>query len=255
MSELWHLRVHLEDYTSEEIYYFLVKCCEVILCVYESHNNRPHIHVLFKETLVTKSTIIQKLVKQFPKIKGNGMYSCSKTDKLKKKGVGDDEKAKCYLCKGTDKDTLPNVVGKTQIDIQQYHNDYWLYNTALKASNEVNMGCQNDPSLLVKAKSKTKSWSEKVYEEMQKMYESEVNTIKLYYRDVKPSDELVKLYDESRRALFRHMMKSLGKNVKKINENIIKDLFNGFINAIVQDDDIAGERYSDKLFNSLIFRH
>lgn len=255
MSELWHLRIHLGEYKSEEIYNFLVTCCDVILCVFESHNNRPHIHTLFKETLVTKSTVIQKLVKQFPSIKGNGNYSCSKTDKLKKKGVGDDEKAKCYLCKGEGSETLPVIIGDTKIDYKQYHADYWLANSVLKAKSEVNMGCQNDPSLFVKAKSKTKSWSEKVYGEMLEIYEVEVNTIILYYDDVKPSDELIRLYDESRRILFRYMMKCLGKNVKKINENIIRDLWQGFLNAILQGHESAGEKYSDKLFNSLVLKH
>lgn len=259
MSELWHLRIHLhESVSSTDIYTFIAKRCEVIICVFEQHDNRPHLHILFKETDVTKSTIIQNLVKQYPWIKGNGSYSCSKTDKLKKKKVGDDEKgddekAKCYVCKGANKEEMPIVVGKCLIDYKDYHFKYWQVNAEL--TEKVNMDCQNGSSLVTKAKSKTKTWSERTYDEIRKKYEVECNTIITYYQDVKPSDVLVTQYDLSRRIIFRYMMKCLGQNVKKINENIIRDLWSGFMNSIIQSDEISGQNYSDKLFNALIFKH
>jgi hypothetical protein len=56
-----------------------------------------------------------------------------------------------------------------------------------------------------------------------------LHTIIMYYLDKNPSDTLQKKYDESRRILFRHMMRRLGDNVKKVNETILRDLWSGFM--------------------------
>lgn len=249
MSELFHLRIHLGEISQNDIYKFLSEKCEVIICVFESHDNRPHLHILFKETKITKSAVIQGLLKNFPSLKGNGAYSCSKTDKMKKKKVGDDEKAIAYLCKGENRETMPILVGVSTIDIELYHNKYWEVNDHVKA---VNMGCQNGSA--VTQSKKTKSWSEKVYDQMKELYEVEINTIIGYHLDTRPSDYLQKKYDESRQILFCYMMKCLGKGVKKLNENIIRDLWSGILNAILQEDEEAGPKYALTLFTQLILR-
>lgn len=255
---MWHLRIHCISYTPQELYQYLNTICIVVLCVFEQHDNRPHIHMLFEEGALTKSTINQKLVKQFPLLKGNGCYSFSDAEKVvKKKSLGDEdgrsvEKALAYLCKGASVDEMPNVIGQTKVDVEKYHNDYWLLFLELKTKGKVNTGCQNDS--LPKVKSKT--WTERVYDEITKIYVCECQAIVNYQLLYKPTDFEKADYDKSRMIIFRYMMKCFGKAVKKISEKIIVEIWDGFMNAIVQNSGNAeaADKYSDKLFNSIIVK-
>lgn len=256
----WHLRVHLESREEAfNVYQYLISIVDVILCVFEQHDNRPHIHMLFDETKLSKSRVIQKLLEKFPGIKGNASYSCQDVTKAKKKkGVdepegGDIEKAKAYLCKGVSVSETPIVIGETNVDVDFYHIQYWNRFLELKAKNkEVNMGCQNDSSLVVKAKSK--SWTEKVYDEINVKFKKEIGVIVNYQLIYRPSDSEHEMYYEARRDIFRHMMLCLGKSVKKLSSRIIEEIWQGFMNAIIQNSDNveAKNAYSDKLFNSIV---
>jgi len=252
-SELWHLRIHLSEYKKElgydeKFYTFISQRSELVICVYEQHDNRPHLHMLFKETNVTKSTVIQNLLKQFPLLVGNGSYSCSKTDKMKKKKVGDDEKAKAYVCKGENKDVLPVIVGVSQIDIKAYHDKFWEVNEKVKSASsnrtEVNSGF-----LVSKAKSKT--WMDKVKDEIFENYEVECNTIRTYVRDLKPSEELTKQYKLSHKTVFRHYYKSYGKLVKGFDDNVIRKNWNGIYDSILAVDEIAHNNKADNVHKAL----
>lgn len=258
---MWHLRIHIADQEQAcDVYQYLITICDVVLCVFEQHDNRPHIHMLFNERKVTQSTVIQKLKKRFPFIHGNGAYSCQDVTKLKKKKrqdepeSGDPEKAKNYLCKGASINEMPIVIGHTDVDIEKYHNDYWTRYLELKSNgnHEVNMGCQNDSSLVSKAKSK--SWSERVFDDVVEKYQSQCMCITQFQLIYRPSDYEKEMYDKSRKEIFRYMMKCLGKAVKKINHKIIEELWSGFINAIIQNsgNEESANAYSDKLFDNLI---
>lgn len=250
MAELWHLRIHLPEGISGETFYtFLGQRCEVIICVFEQHDNRPHLHILFKESGITKSTIIQNLLKKYPMLKGNGCYSCSKTDKMKKKKVGDDEKAKAYVCKGESNTVMPIVIGLCKIDVKAYHTKYWEVNAEIME--KVNMDCQNGSFSVLKAKSKTKTWTEKVCEDIIHIYEIECNTICAYYADAKPSELLFNQYKESHKILFLYFFKCMGKGAKKMNENILRDMFAGIINYITEKNDVANAGYGSKLYKGL----
>lgn len=257
LRQPWHLRVHVTGHDEAfEIYQYLSKLVDVILCVFEQHDNRPHIHMIFDERKLSKSRVFQKFKEQFPHIKGNQMFACQDVTKVKKKkGLdepegGDIEKAKAYLCKGVSVDETPVVVGETKVDVDFYHTQYWKRFMELRASSnrEVNMGCQNDSSLVVKAKSK--NWSERVYDEIIVKYQNEcicINKFQLSNHDKEK-------YDLARRKIFRYMMKCLGKSVKKISGRIIEELWKGFMNAIVQNTGTEDEAnaYSDKIFDTLI---
>lgn len=244
MSELWHLRIHLGEIEPKSFYDWLVTRCEVIVCVYEAHDNRPHLHILFKEKDITKSTIIQSMLKKYDTLKGNGSYSCSKTDKLKKKKVGDDEKAKCYVCKGL-KDSLPIIIGDAKIDVEAYYKQYWQVNE--KASNHNTIAVNSKYQ-----KTKTKTFTERLVEGIFADFEVEVNSIISYHLDTKPNELLVKQYDDSRRTLFRHMILCYGKAIRKINENIIRDTWSTIMNSILATNEYCSNKQADRWFNYIV---
>nr|WPR18727.1 MAG: hypothetical protein [Owegonang virus 21] len=252
MAELWHLRIHLFDGIEvEQLYAFIAKRCEVIIFVYEEHDNRPHVHILFRETQVTQSTVIQNLKKQYPIIKGNGAYSCQKCDKMKKKKIGDDEKAKAYVCKGKyhgyDASCNPIVIGVCTIDVKFYHDKYWEVNEEVKKASSN----QEEVNSLLKPKAKTKSWTERVCADIIRDFEIECNTICTYYADTKPSELLIQQFKECHKIVFLYFFNCLGKGAKKINENIIRDMFTGVINFITSQNDQANRGYGTKMYKGL----
>jgi len=255
MSELWHLRIHLfEGIDSTELYTFVSKRCEVIVCVFEQHDNRPHLHILFKETKITQSTVIQNLKKEYSMIKGNGAYSCQKTDKMKKKKVGNDEKAKAYVCKGEyhgyDISSNPIVIGTPTIDVKHYHDKFWEVNEATKDEYQPN-GSENSKDCFLKPKAKTKTWMDKVKDEIFDKYSVECNTMRTYVRDTKPSDELFKTYKLSYRTVFCHYYKSYGKLVKGFDENVIRKNWNGIHDSILAVDDEVHTIKANKVFSGM----
>lgn len=239
MEELYHFRLHYEPYNLSEILEYIKSKADVLICVHETAT-RNHIHtvLIFKQT---KSTFFQQFLKKYSEYKGNKSYSC---EKVKKK---DDMIA--YCCKGLSSDILPEVLIKSDdICVVDYHTQYWKVNAIVMEKKEVNMGCQNGSSLVSKAKSK--SWSERVFEQIQDELSSECDVIISYNNGFKLTDSEQQLLIEAKRKVFRMVVRCLGKSVKKINENIIRDLYSGFINSILQKDETAGNAYADKLFNA-----
>jgi hypothetical protein len=168
---------------------------------------------------------------------------------MKKKKVGDDEKAKSYVCKGESNLILPTVIGISKIDVKAYHTKYWEVNA--QVIKEVNMDCQNGSSLITKAKTKTKTWTEKVCIDILEKFQPECNTIHSYHIDVKPSDSLIASYKKSHQDIFLYFFKCLGKGAKKINETIIRDMFAGVMNFIISQNDEAHNAYGLKMYKGL----
>lgn len=244
MEKLQHLRIHTDVINNdiEKFVTFLRSKSETHLVVKElgSKNKREHLHCVFISNK-TVSTFRQQLIKEYPGIAGkqNGAYSLA--------AVKDYNSMLQYCCKGEDGNKPCVMYSKDDINTDNLYVKYWEVNASLKKT-EVNMGCQNGSSVL---KAKSKSWTEKVYEEIRTDFEVECNTIITFTMDTHPSDLLRQQYIDSKKTIFRHMMRCLGKSAKKINENIVGDLFRGFINGIVQSDTEAGNAYSDRLFNNL----
>lgn len=237
---LWHFRVHYEPYKPQEIIDFLVERAEVMIAVRETAS-RPHLHAVLTKFNQTKSTFCQQFLNKFPALNGNGSYSCAKKD---------DMQAQIRYCsKGESKETMPEVL-HSQVDVEDYHKRYWEENDLLKeATNERNKGLQKDTSSVPKAKSKT--WTEKVYGEINEIYKSEIDVIKNYWLLDRPMVEEVKAYTIARVTLFRYMMRCFGKAAKKVNNRIVQDIFDGFINGLIQQDEKAGEKYSDQLYKQI----
>lgn len=239
---LWHFRLHYEDCSLNEIVDFMKSRAEVVVIVKEIAS-RPHIHAVITRFNQTKSTFVQQFLNKFPMFNGNGSYSCSKKNDL--------EAQIRYCCKGQSKETDPEVLHCIEtIDWRVYHEKYWEENLLLKAkSEEVNKGCQNDPSLVLKVKSKT--WTEKVYDELHVQFPEHIITIQTFQLLYKPTDKERQVYEDSRKVIFRYVMKAFGKSAKKISNRIIQEIFDGFINGFIQLHGDAGDKYSDKIYNQI----
>lgn len=236
-----HLRVHtnvLPDVS--EFVTFLQSKTILVLVVKEvgSKEKKEHLHIVLKPKK-TVSTFRQQLLKQYPSIKGNGSYSLEQ--------VKDYQKMIRYCCKGDD-GQKPNVIFNSDINIEEEHKQFWLKNAELKTeANGVNMGCQNDPPIVKKVK--TLTWTEKVAQEIKNEFESECMVIQNFQLLYKPTEKETLDYNESRRMIFRYVLKRFGP--KKINDNIIRDAYNGFINDIIHQNPEAGDARADKLFKYL----
>lgn len=241
---LWHFRVHFGEYDYVDIVKFMTDNADVACSVLEKDDcNRPHIHTVITGFKQTQSTFRQKFKKLFPKIDGNEGYALHKKDDI-------DAQLR-YCMKGPSIDKQPFIlVCRKDVNSVELHEAYWKEFMRLRTQNKgVNMGCQNDPSLNTKAKSKT--WTERTYEEIMLKCVNDVNVIITYWTIINPCDRDTNEYTLARMSVFRYMMRCLGKSAKKISSKICKEIFDGFINGIVQTNVTAGDNYSDDLFREI----
>lgn len=238
-------RIHTEFIDNlDEFVMFLRKHNDVYLIVREvGKEKRQHLHIAlkFKKTL---STFRQQILKMCPRAKGvgNGAYSIRQVTEL--------EPVLRYFCKGENGNKPDIVFAVENLDIEMLHNLFWSINKEMKSKTEGNMGCQNGTS--VEKKVKTKSWLEKLYDDIIKEFSVECNTIVTYQYYEKAADSERRLYDESRRIIFRHFVKCLGKAVKKFGTRTLQEMFDGIINAIIQNaDDVAGGMYADRIYSQI----
>ena len=102
-------------------------CCKELGALTDSPN--PHYHVATRwEPPESKQTIINRIKKLFPWFtKSDFAVSEWKTYDLSA------DEAYIYLCKGSDKDTLPQIIfNRTLHDVKTLHARYWAKNAELK---------------------------------------------------------------------------------------------------------------------------
>lgn len=237
---LWHLRIHYGDYDLKSLVDFITGKAVVVLCVKEIDANRPHIHTVITEWKQTKSTFIQQLLKEYPLLNGNGSYSCSKKDDI-------DAQLR-YCLKGENKETMPDVLYNQNVDVSKYHMDYWEENSLLKAKSKTEYQPNGSENVkLLKIKSKT--WTEKVFDEMKELYLPHIRAIQVFQRTYKPSEHEIKTERDSRIILYNYMKKRLG--CKKQSDYILRDLFTGFISGFIQEDLESSEKYNLREYNRI----
>lgn len=241
--EFYHLRIHYEDICLSELVDFIKSRSMVVLIVRETDANRPHIHCVILDFKQTKSTFFQQLKKQYPMLKGNKSYSCEKKNQFPQMVQ--------YCLKGKAVDVPPDVVyyDAEYVDPVGGHLLYWEVNSLLKAkSKEGNMGSQKDTSLVLKAKSKT--WTEKVYDEIKELYPADVMAIQQYQKEFIHSDYETKEERKSRITLYCYFKKRLGP--KKQSDYILRDMFTGIISGLIQEaDPVIANKYNEIEYNRI----
>lgn len=228
MEELYHLRVHLTDLiTFESIVSFLTINAYPELIVKEI-GERPHIHSIIR-LKKTKSTFRQQLLKKFDSLKGNGSYSF---ELVKKK-----DEMYLYLCKGDDKDTLPDVKFNNNHDIEALHTTYWKNNV------EMFKGKKTEKQLVL-------TWSQKVKSQFEKEHPAIVSHLQQGINDWKQTDYEKEELLKSKKFLFDFCMKCLGRSVKVLDDNIIIRLYKGIYNSYIQESSDS-YNYNESLFDKL----
>lgn len=167
----------------------------------------------------------EQFKKEFPKVFEKTNYSISE--------IKESEKYDSYICK--DGNVLcNNVFDKEYIDAQVK-----LHSVKVMAFEKK------------KQKQKALNFTQQVMEDFCKEYPSETNQIRYHYYDCKPSDYVIKAYNEATQKLLAYILKRLGKVVKVFDDNILQRMYNGIKNSIVcSDDNSSGslvEHYKNRI--------
>lgn len=244
IAEYYHFRCFTETIVLDDLVTFLKEQSNVLLIVFEESKitHRPHIHATVRFPKAV-NTFRDKLRQKFPNLFGNKSYSICK--------VRDYDSNLKYCCKGKPSD-YPEVLYTSlgNDEIKQYYNEYWQVQDSIlkakaKSKDEVNMDCQNDPLLIVEAKSKVKSltWSEKLTKTIIRDYPLMCDGFVQYHNN-KSVD-----YDLLHEGLTGVILEHLGKHSKNLDEFILIRLYNAQINAIIQQcgDDGAKRNFKKEL--------
>jgi len=226
---LFHFRVHTDNLVLENLLGF-VKSSACVLLIVKEMGDRPHIHSII-QPLKSISTFRQQFLKSFPMCKGNKCYSLEE--------VKDLDKLKCYLCKGDNETTLPDVLFSKDVDVDAYHKQYWEVNKSLKTHSSPQQRVKNVP------------WRVEVKNEFLTAYpvETTVLSVPLQCR-WKPTEQEIQDYVACQKKLLGFILKKLGKSVHIIDDNIISRMYKGIQNSIIQDGH-SSEKFVDYMFTKL----
>lgn len=176
------LRADLTDGVAEGLVAWLVAVATTYLVVKESHDGEnPHVHV-YMESDKKLAAIRKDFQRKFPGNQGNAGYSL--------KECNDDIDAYGrYMCKGTDRDTLPDIVARqgllyTDEWVQDMHDQYWVNNDSLM-SNKRKRACMGNVvekvELECKAKGIRYDQRKEIALEFVSMYAAAAKPINVFY--------------------------------------------------------------------------
>lgn len=123
------LRADITDGVRDGLARWLQAIAKTYFVVRENHDGEnPHVHAYFSSEKKL-SAIRKDFQRKFPANGGNGGYSLKECD-------DDVEAYGRYMCKGPDKDTLPDVVCRqgllyTDAWVKSMHDEYWVNNERL----------------------------------------------------------------------------------------------------------------------------
>lgn len=236
------LRITLGKINPQDVKVYLLKKTSLhIMCQEIGSQMKPHIHAVIAFTKVVENTFRQGLKTTFG-LDGNSGFSLKKIQKDLHSSVR-------YCCKGEKEDRKPCILyNQPDYNVMELNKEFWDFVDKESVKFEVKEHLVNSN----KPKTKCKTWSERTYDEI-KMNTDACNKIRNYVNipiNVLTDGEK-KMYNESRLVVYHIMMKCLGKGVKKLNDVIIGDLYRGFLNAIVYEDDEVGLQRSTDLYTKL----
>lgn len=228
-SEL-HFRAHIDEIEVDKLLSFLHANSDVII-VCREFGKREHIHstIILKQS---KTTFREKLLKEFPILKGNKGYSCKEVKKP--------ESNLRYICKGRPND-YPDILYSVYTDdeIKGFYNAYWLehkqYEKVAVTTTEGNMACQNETPV-VKVKKPSKTFMQKLHDSVIKEHPNLLESIwwaEGYKSDFQTFDCHSLIVDEVYNALATILYKALGEAVKNIDDMIFERLYRGLYASLL----------------------
>lgn len=232
IGDFLHFRVHTDELDLGLLLEFLTEQTHIDFVVKEyGKSNREHIHACIK-LKCAKQTFIDRMKKKFPIIKGNGYYGLGKIKK-------DYDTNARYCYKGTASD-YPDILKTvhTQEQWKNYYNEYWKIYTEIHKPKV--MATEQATSLLLKAKTKTKTFTEKLLDELIEDHDPIVQAL-WYYKGYKqdPKKPPPITYSELQNWVADYLLRKLGKNGKAIDkfiyERIYKSLWFGLLTHCPQN--------------------
>ena len=185
---------------------------------YETHSNRPHVHILVK-IKVSRSVQIKKLLTSpLYKLKGNTDFSVSNVFPTKE----DLHEVSKYTCKGDNKKTLPCVVFKspdwTDAKIkelhEEYHKNHHIDEVLIIDNNYLE---NNQIEIEPKKKIPRKTWTEKIIEELELDY---------------PDEEWDWYNTKHKQFMLEYVLRKLGDTKKIFDEYQIKKFVFACFNSL-----------------------
>lgn len=215
-AEWIHIRIH-KDPKNTDYYSFCERQFDSYISCYETHSNRPHVHILVK-IKVTRSVQISKLLKKQFDFNGNADFSVKNVNPTEKDFIAISQ----YVCKGDDHKTLPVVIFRspdwTDELVKQRHDEYWCNEPNETQENHIKVDLnQLDTEPVVRQKIPRKTWTEKIIDELQDEYEE----VEWDWHEPK-----------HRQWMIDYVLKKLGDKKKIFNEYKIKEFVYACFNSL-----------------------
>lgn len=222
IGDFLHFRVHTDELDLDELMKFLNEQAHIEFAVKEyGKSNREHIHACIK-LKCPKQTFVDRMKKKFPVIKGNKYYGLAQ---LKK---GYDTNAR-YCYKGAPND-YPDILQTVHTEEQwkAYYTAYWQEYQKLHPP----VVTEN---LVLKAKSKPKTFMEKLNERIHDEYYPLVRNLWLHYgyKDEGGLDEHTLEYIQD--YLADILLNALGKARKNIDDMIFERMYRNLYYGLLAD--------------------
>lgn len=176
------LRADSTDGVRENLVAWLVAVATTYFVVKENHDGEnPHVHA-YLESDKKLPALRKDFQRKFPGNQGNAGYSL--------KLCNDDVEAYGrYMCKGADRDTLPDVVARqglvyTDEWVESMHEQYWVNNDALNTNKRKRAKLGNVVERLeLECKTKGIKWEDRsaIAREFVSMYKSAAKPINVFF--------------------------------------------------------------------------
>lgn len=146
-----------------------------------ANGENPHVHVYFESDKKLEA-LRKDFRRKFPENTGNGGYSLKECD-------DDIDAYGRYMCKGLDRDTLPDVVARqgllyTDEWIKSQHEQYWVNNDSLMKNKRKRVALGNVVEKLeLECKEKKIRWDDRksIALEYVRMYKGAAKPINVFY--------------------------------------------------------------------------
>lgn len=214
-AEWLTMRIHLNP-KNPEYKTFCERQFDSFISCYETHSNRPHVHILCK-IKVSRSKQIENLIKKMFNIFGNTDFSIKNVNPETQKDLHEVSK---YTCKGDDRKTLPCVMFKsldwTDEKIKELHAEYHEQ-SHIEDTAEVIRVDLNQIEIEPKKKIIRKTWTQKIIEELETEYED----LEWDWRDKK-----------HKQFMLDYVLRKLGETRKIFNEYDLKKFVYACFNSL-----------------------
>lgn len=212
-------------------------CCQEI-----SKKGKKHFHLL-AEYRKSVSTFNRLFSKQFPQLVGNKVKSISEGTECLDVNVR-------YICKGDapDKDPVVLLSNISLEDVARYHTEFWANNPQHQTDIKIQRLDQARGMLEeTKAKTKTKTFMEKITQEFQDRYMTQVNidgTIEVGRKFSYNKEDIT--------FITKYVLKRLGNSSKILDQYIVKRMVLGLLNSVTNgDDEVLTSHLINQMFNDL----